>query len=79
MLPPGRARLATIPVSSGLPTMAMTMGIVVVARFAIRAAGVPWVTMRSTLSRTSSAASAGSRSYWPSAHRNSSVTFLPST
>jgi hypothetical protein len=78
MFPPGRARLVTIPVSSGLPTMAMTMGIVVVACFATRAAGVPWVTMMSTLRRISSAASAGSRSYLPSAHRNSSVVFLPS-
>ena len=35
--------------------------------------------MTSTLSRTSSAASTGRRSYWPSANRNSIAMFLPST
>ena len=63
VFPPGRARLSTTPLSAGLPTMAMTMGIVGVARWAARAAGVPWVTMTSTFRRTSSAASAGRRSY----------------
>ena len=41
MLPPGCARLATMPVSTGLPTMAMTMGMLVVAFLAARAAGGP--------------------------------------
>jgi hypothetical protein len=59
--------------------MAMTMGMVGVARFAANAAGVPCVMITSTLSRTSSAASAGSRPYFPSAHRYSIAMFLPVT
>ena len=51
MLPPDRARLDTSPVSTGFPTTAITIGIVVVACFAARAAGVPWVTMTATLRR----------------------------
>src|SRR4029453_2063389 len=47
------------------------MGIVPVARFAAWLAGVPYVTMTSTLRRTRSAARPGSRSYLPSAHRDS--------
>ncbi len=43
--PPGRARLATSPVSMGLPAGAMTIGIAVVAAFAARAAGVNWATI----------------------------------
>jgi hypothetical protein len=55
ILPPGRARLATRPVRTGSPA-AMMMGMVVVAFLAASAAGVPSVTMISTLSRTSSSA-----------------------
>ncbi len=77
--PPGRGRLATTPLSTGVPTIVITTGISVVVCFAARAAGVPWVTMMSTLRRISSAANTGSRSYLPSAHRSSRVTFLPST
>ncbi len=40
MLPPGLARLATNPLPTGLPTFAMTMGIVFVARCATRVAVV---------------------------------------
>ena len=47
----------------------MTMGIVVVACLAAKAAGVAEVTMTSILRRTSSAASPGSRSVSPSAQR----------
>ena len=39
MLPPGRARLATRPFPTGSPTPTSTMGIVVVACWAARAAG----------------------------------------
>src|SRR5262249_10875831 len=56
------------------------MGIVVVAALAAKAEGVPPVTaMTATCRRTNWAASAGSRSYWPSAHRYSIATFSPST
>src|SRR6185503_14700942 len=58
-LPPGRASDATTPTPSGSPMAAMTMGTVVVAAFAARAAGVPRVTIRSTRLRTSSATSLG--------------------
>jgi hypothetical protein len=50
MFPPGRARLATSPLPTGSATNVMTMGTVVVAYFAARAAGVLDVTMMSTLS-----------------------------
>ena len=56
-----------------------TIPIVVAAASGARAAGTPWVMMTSTLRRTSSAASAGRRSYLPSAHRYSIVMFFPST
>ena len=56
----------------------MTIGIVDVACLAAIAPGTVWVTMTSTLSRTSSAARAGSWSYCPSAHRNSITISLPS-
>ena len=39
-LPPGRARLATRPAPTGSPAIAITMGIVVVARLAANAGGV---------------------------------------
>src|SRR5215467_12307599 len=61
--PPGFARLFTSPEKTASPTEAMTMGMVVVAPLAARVPGVPWVTSTSTLSRTSSAASSGARSY----------------
>src|SRR5262245_41733443 len=46
---------------------------------AARAAGVLEVAMRSTFRRTSSAASAGRRSIFPSANRTSKTMFLPAT
>src|SRR4029077_20438830 len=70
--PPGRARLATNPWPTGSETATATMGIVVVACFAARAAGPPVVTMRSTLRRTRSAARSGNRTILPSANRHSS-------
>ena len=69
-LPPGRASEVTSPLPTGLATRPMTMGIVVVACLAARAAGVLEAKITSTLRRTSSAASSGSRSYFPSAARN---------
>ena len=67
--PPGRARLATSPSFTGYALPAITIGIVDVAALAARAAGVVMVTITSAFARISSAASAGSRSGWPSAHR----------
>src|SRR5690348_846788 len=60
-LPPGRARLITSPSATGSPTVAKTMGMLLVACLAARAAIVPVATITSTLSATSSAARAGSR------------------
>ena len=76
--PPGRTRLWTRPSSNGFP-VAVTMGIVAVAWRAAWAADEPDVTMTSTLSRTSSLASAGSRGPSPSALRASKATVWPST
>jgi len=75
MFPPGRARLATNPIATGSPTDPITMGIVSVAPFAAWIAFGPAVTMTFTFRRTSSAARPGSRSYCPSAHRNSMAMF----
>src|SRR5215510_11454842 len=60
-LPPGRARLETRPVRSGNAVRLKTIGMVVVACFAARLAGVPAVQMTSTLSSTSARASRSSR------------------
>ena len=68
-LPPGRARLATRPSLTGFSLTMKTMGIVVVAALAAIAAGVPVAAITVTRRRTRSAASSGSRSYWPSAQR----------
>lgn len=77
--PPGRARLATSPVTTGSELLIDTMGIVVVAFLAAWLAGVRVATMMSTGSRTKSPASSGSRSNLPSAHRYSMTRFWPST
>src|SRR5262249_21522332 len=79
-LPPGRARLATRPSATGSTEVASTMGMALVAPFA--ANGVrppPETTIRSTLRRTSSAASSGMRSLFWSANRYSMLIFFPST
>src|SRR6516164_9432345 len=56
------------------------IGMVEVAALAANAEGSPPVVARTvTGRRTSSNAIAGSRSYWPSAHRYSIATFWPST
>jgi hypothetical protein len=46
MFAPGRAKLFTTPPLTGSPTAPRTMGIVVVACFAARAAGKPSVTSK---------------------------------
>jgi hypothetical protein len=63
MLPPGCARLAMNPEAPGSPPPpTITMGTVLVARWAARIAAEPTATSTSTRSRTRSAASSGSRS-----------------
>src|SRR5262245_61735747 len=62
MLPPGRARLETMPTLTGSPMEPITTGIELVACLAASAAGVPWVTIKSTGSAVSSTAMAGKRS-----------------
>src|SRR5215472_7197869 len=78
-LPPGRFRLATSPSLTGSVPSVNTIGIVAVAAFAASAATGETVPITATCRRTSSAANAGSRSYWPLALRYSNVTLLPST
>src|SRR6266850_644939 len=78
ILPPGRERLVTIPSRTGSPAVAKTMGIVAVACFAARGPAVPWVTIKSTLRRTRSAARLGRRPNRPSAQRYSIKRFTPS-
>ena len=56
----------------------MTIGIVEIAFLTAAITGVAAVTIASTFSRASSAASAGTRSILPSAQRSSSARFLPS-
>jgi hypothetical protein len=51
-LPPGRARFATSPVSTGPPTVANTIGIIDVACLAAITGPAECVRMTSTLSRT---------------------------
>lgn len=77
MLPPGRARLGTRPISTGWFTVAKTIGIDAVAFLAGTAADDAEATMRSTCRRTNSSASYGSCSMLP--NRNSMTTFWPST
>src|SRR5262249_10900565 len=79
MFPPGLERLATNPEPTGSWACPERMGIVAVACLAGRVAGGPTVTITSTLTYTSSAASAGRRSAFPSADRHSMTMFFPST
>jgi hypothetical protein len=65
---PGRLRLATRPNATGSPPVPKTMGMVVVAAFAAKAAGVPLATITATRRRTRSAASAGSRDHQSRLH-----------
>lgn len=67
-LPPGLFRLATSPSCTGSAPLIKTIGIVAVAAFAASPElGPPTAAMTVTWRLTSSAASAGSRSYRPSA------------
>jgi hypothetical protein len=59
MLPPGRARLVTIPVATGSIEATKTTGIERVASRAAGTGGVPDARMTSTLRRTSLAAASG--------------------
>jgi hypothetical protein len=76
-LPLGRLKLATRPSWTGSSPMVNTMGIVVVAALAAKAEGLSVATSITTCRRTSSAASAGKRSSWPSAKRYSIATLRP--
>lgn len=76
---PGWRRLAASPSATGSDPLAVTMGIVDVARFAAIVVLVVPVTMTSTLRRTSSAASIGSRSLSLRPQRGSKRMFCPST
>jgi len=79
-LPPGRAKLVTKPSPTTSPPPKKTIGIVEVALFAANIpAEPPPAAITSTWRLTRSAANAGSRSPWPSAHRYSIATFRPSS
>src|SRR5262249_20695865 len=76
-LPPGWARLATRPVRTGSSEMRNTMGMLVVAPFAGRAAG-GFTAITATRRRTKSAASSGSRSklvLGPAVHNRDVLSF----
>src|SRR5690349_3593667 len=77
IFPPGRDMLETSPRRTGSPVVA-TIGMVVVESLAATDATEPYVTMRSTLSWTSSAASVAASSALPSAPRASMIRFWPS-
>lgn len=78
-LPPGRLRLATSPAATGSAPVANTIGMVDVAAWAARVAGMlAGVTITATLCLTRSAASGESLSNLFSAQRYVIVTFLPS-
>src|SRR6266852_423728 len=77
ILPPGRARLATIPVATGSPIGPVTIGIVLVAFLAARLPGVVYATMIAGLRRTHSAARVGNRSYLPSSDRKLMLMLFP--
>jgi hypothetical protein len=62
-LPPGRSRLTTRPTVTASPPVLKTIGIVVVAVLAARAAGPSNAAITATCLRASSAASAGRRWY----------------
>ncbi len=79
MFPPGRARLTTTPDPTGSPSKLITIGTLVVACLAARVGVGPYETRTSIWRLTSSAASAGRRSGFPSAERHSMMMFFPST
>jgi hypothetical protein len=73
-------RLATIPLATGAEPVVKTIGMAWVAAFNSGTAMTlsPVTKMTATLRPTRSATSAGSRSSWLSAQRDSIVTFRPS-
>jgi hypothetical protein len=73
-----QVRLSTSPIAIGSAAVVNTIGIAEVAALATNAAGVLVAAITVTRRRTRSAASTGSRSYWPSAQRYSIATFRPS-
>ena len=80
VLPPGRFKLSTKPIFTGSPPVVNTIGIADVAALAASAEGSPPVVTNMAAPRwTRSKAIAGSRSYCPSAQRNSIATFFPSS
>jgi len=68
-----------MPVATGSPMIADTIGMTAVACFAATTGGVAYVTMTSTLSLTNSAAISAKRSPRPSAQRYSIARLRPST
>jgi len=74
-LPPGRARLSTIPLAIGSELPPMTIGMVPVVCLAAMDARVADATITSTLRSTNSAARAGRRSSSVPAKRYSMLTF----
>src|SRR6266700_5067307 len=76
--PPGRAKLAKNPVSTGSLPVIVTIGIVPVTFLTTWVVVAPAITMTSTLSRTSSAATSGRRLRRSTVDRSSKVMFLPS-
>src|SRR5213080_3280043 len=62
---PGRPRLATSPAPTGSASCAMTMGIVPVACLAARLAGVPDVTITSTLAQPARPQDRGAGRFFP--------------
>jgi hypothetical protein len=76
--PPGRARLATKPAATGSPDTAKTIGICGATCFITMESLVDDVTIRSTLSRTNSAAISSSCLGRPAAQRDSIVIVWPS-
>ena len=77
-MPPGRARLPTMPVPTASPAIAKTIGVAGVACPAAVIAAGPAVTMTSTLSRAISVAISAKRSLRPSVQRYSIATVRPS-
>src|ERR1051326_8751401 len=73
-LPPGCARVLTIPAPTGSPTPTNTIGIVALALLAASVAGVPCVTSICTPASISSRAISTRRSAWSSPQRSSSAT-----
>ena len=61
IIPPGRARLTAYPTATGSPTNVNTIGIVLVALRTALTRASSGAQITSTLSRTSSATSAGNR------------------